>query len=603
MLFASLLVILTALVYSPGLSGGFILDDYSNIVFNERVHAEALTPASLEKAAMAYEPGNYGRPLATISFAIDYALGGTVARGYKLSSLLVHLANAVLVFGLMLCLLTMPKSEPGRWGRLGAYTIALLWAVHPLQVSSVLYVVQRMETLALTFVLLALLTYLRGRQQQMDGRRGWHWLVGSALLAGIGMLSKETAVLFPLYALALELTILGFEARTIRTQRFLKTGYALGGSVAVLAFVFFVAPPYFVADAFAARDFTLYERLLSQLRIVPMYMGQMLLPLPSNLAFYYDDFVKSTGWLSPVTTLAGGVFIAGLLTGAWWLRRRMPLTCLGILWFFAAHVLTSNVFTLELAFEHRNYFALLGIVLALADLVQRIPMRDGPRLKQVAVSLVVVSFGFLCVLRSATWGDPVHLAVELVAKNPQSSRASNDLSTMYVGMSGSDPESPFYAMGERELERGSRLPGASPLHEQALILMAATTGQPVKDEWWDRLIHKMRTRPIGPQEVLAVTGLMKQRYRGIELSDQRLSDAYAVLIDRAPNAPMFATYGDYALNYLHNAALARSMFIQAVDHSYISDPGYAAKIASALVADGHPEMAAAVLERSRQVNQ
>ena len=55
---------------------------------------------------------------------------------------------------------------------LAAFVIALAWAVHPLQVSSVLYIVQRMEMLVATFTLLALLAYLRGRLAQRNGRFG-----------------------------------------------------------------------------------------------------------------------------------------------------------------------------------------------------------------------------------------------------------------------------------------------------------------------------------------------------------------------------------------------------------------------------------------------
>lgn len=593
------LAALASLVYWPGLGGGFILDDYSNIVFNRRVHAESLTWVALQSAAQAYEPGLYGRPLATVTFAINYALGGDNPWGFKFAGLLVHLANALLVFWLLRRVLALPAAGH-RWGPAAAFTIALLWAVHPLQVSSVLYVVQRMETLALTFVLLALINYLHGRTAQIQGWRGWPWLAGSALLAGIGLLSKETAALFPVYTLALELTVLGFEARKLWTRRVLQTCYAIGFGVAALVFAIYVAPPYLAPDAFAGRDFDLEQRLLSQLRVLPMHIGQILLPLPAYLSFYYDDFVKSTGWLSPATTLAGGVFLLALLVSAWGVRKRMPLAALGIFWFFSAHLLTSNVFTLELVFEHRNYFALLGVLLALADLVERLPMRDGPRLKHFAIAIGVLVFGFLCLLRSATWGDPVLLATELVAKNPESPRASHDLATIYVGMSNSDPESPFYAMGERELERGSRLPGASPLHEQALILMAATTGQPVKPEWWHRLIHKVETRPVGPQEMLAVTSLLKQRYRGIELDDHQLARVFVALLERKPSAHLYARYGDFSLNYLGDIALARRMFFEAVDHS-IDDPDYAERIAAALVAEGQPALAADVIAHARGI--
>lgn len=603
-LLSLVLLALAALVYWPGLSGRFLFDDFPNIVSNTRVHAKALDWASLKMAANAYQPGGYGRPLATVTFAIDYLIGGTDPWGYKLTSLLVHLVNALLVFWLLRRLLALPRAGGdgnASWRAPAAFAIALLWAIHPLQVSTVLYVVQRMETLSLTFVLLALVAYLHGRMAQRDGARGWPWLMLSSVLAGIGLLSKESAVLFPAYALALELTVLRFESQRPRTRRFLQWAYAAGLLAALVVFAFWVVPLGTADGAYANRDFTLYERLLSQLRVLPMYLGQMLLPLPGSLVFYYDTFEKSTGWLSPATTLAGGIFLLALLAAAWRLRRRMPLVSLGIAWFFAAHLLTSNVLNLELAFEHRNYFALLGILLALADLVRRVPMQDGPALKVAAVGAIVLAFGFLALLRSASWGSGLHLAMELVSRNPASTRASMDLGTMYVVMSDSNPDSPFFSLGEQEFERASLLPNASPLPEQGLILMAATTGQPVNNEWWERLVAKIRTRPIGPQEIISVTGLMKQRYAGIELDDQRLSEAYAALLARdTMPAQFYAQYGDYALTYLHDEALADRMFVSAIERAP-ADAGYAVQILSGLQAGGRDRQALAVRQRAQEL--
>ena len=594
---AVLLLLLTTAVYWPGLGGDFLFDDYPNIVSNSRVHAESLDWPTLKRAAMGYEPGQIGRPLATLSFAVDYYLGGKAPWGYKATSLGVHLLNALLVFALLLKLLRLPRLASDHWPVLGAFAIALLWAVHPLQVSTVLYVVQRMETLSLTFVLLALLAYLRGRLAQRDGLRGWPWLLASALLAGVGLLGKETAVLFPLYALALEATLLGFEAARPATRRFIRHAYAWGGSAALLAFVFLVMPPYLAADAYAGRDFSLYERLLTQLRVLPMHLGQILLPLPGSMTFYYDAYPKSTGWLQPATTLGGGVFLLTLLLGAWKLRKAMPLAALGVFWFFAAHFLTSNVINLEMVFEHRNYFALLGVLLVLADLVRRVPMQDGPALKRVAVAVVIVAFGFLATLRAATWGDPVHFASDLVAKNPQSARASSDLATLWVGMSDSNPDSPFFDFGRREFERASLLPSASPLPEQGLILMAATTHQPVKDEWWDRLIHKLQTQPISPQQNAALMGLLGQRQAGVVMDDRRLAQAGQALLARGgQRAHVYALLGDHALNYLHDEDLADRMFVQAVERAG-DDREYARRVLANLRAEGHQRQASLVYQR------
>lgn len=597
---ALLLTFLIAAVYWPGLSGDFLFDDYPNILTNDRIHAKDWSWHSLVQAAQGFAPGLYGRPLATIGFAVDYLIGGKAPWGYKLHSLLVHLLNALLVQVLVIRLLSLPRAQfPGdqRDRAIVAFTIALLWAVHPLQVSSVLYIVQRMETLATTFVLLALLAYLRGRRAQIHGEGGWPWVVVSMLLAGAGMLSKEVAVLFPAFALALELTLLGFDARAERTRRTLKGVYAIGLSIALGIFVAWVLPRYTSDLAYSGRDFNLEQRLLTQLRVLPMYLGQMLLPLPDTLTFYYDALPVSTGWLKPPTTLLGGVLLAALLGTAWRVRQSAGLFSLGVFWFFAAHAITSNVFNLELAFEHRNYFALLGVLLASLWLVQRVPMRDGPALKYVAVAIAVIAFGFLAVIRTATWGDPVQLASDLAAKSPDSPRASSDLGAVYLGVAQNDPRSPFFTFAMHEFERGAHLPNSSPLPEQALILMAATTGQPVKDEWWDRLVHKVQTRPTSPQELMAVTGLMKQRYRGIPLDDRQLTRAFAALVQRDPRPELHVQFGDYALKYLNDEQLADEQFVAAVDSSRKGAVDYSLKIVGALTADGRIRQAQAMLQR------
>lgn len=602
LLFSLALLVLVTLVYWPGLGGGFLFDDYPNIVSNSRIHAQALTWDAIGDAAQAYGAGAYGRPLATITFALDYLVSGKNAWAFKLSSLAVHLANALLVFWLLRRLLALPREgEQQVWPAIAAFAIALLWAIHPLQVSTVLYVVQRMETLSLTFVLLALIAYLHGRVAQRDGHRGWPWLAASVVLAGIGMFSKETAVLFPVYALSLELTVLGFDARSHRTSRLLKRAYAAACLIGLVVFVVYALPRYAVGEVYAGRDFSLQERLLTQLRVLPMYLGQMLLPLPASLPFYYDAYPKSIGWLSPATTLVGAVFLLALLAVAFKVRRRMPLVALGILWFFAAHLLTSNVFALELAFEHRNYFALLGVLLALAELVRRIPMQDGPALKYAAVGSLVVAFGVLACVRSATWGEPFLLASDMVAKNPSSPRASNDLAEQYMNLSDMNAQSPFYSMAQQEFERGGRLPGASPLPEQGLILMAAASGQTADPAWWHRLNEKIRARPLGPQEQGAVNGLMQQRYKGLKLDDQQLGQALATLFERSPMPPQaYADYADYALTYLHDEPLATRMFVAALEH-HPRDPAYAARLVTDLLGQGRVGPARAVIDRAGEL--
>ena len=601
-LWATLLLACTAAVYWPGLRGGFIFDDLSTIVDNPRVHAEHLDVDSLARAARSFDPGGTlgARPLAMASFGANHAVGGLDPWGYKLTGLLVHLLNVLLVFLLVRRILKHPRIGGERWALPASTAIALLWGIHPLQVSSVLYVVQRMETLSFTFVLLALLSYLHGRVRQQQGLRGWPWLLACVPLVLLGMTAKESAVMFPAYTLALELTLLGFGAAAAGTSRAWRWAYALAFLAGGLVYVFWLVPRYW-SEGYLFRDFNAVERLLTQLRVLPMYLGQILLPVPGNMPFYYDHLNPSRGLLSPATTLAGGVLIAALIGAAFALRRKAPLFSLGILWFFAAHFMTSNVIALELAFEHRNYFAILGVLLAATDLVRRIPMRDGPALKRVAIGAVVVGFGLLAFIRASTWGDRFLLATELADSNPGSARASTDLAAIYLEMTDGYPNSPFNDFAIREFERGSLLPGASIISDQGLILATTRAGRPVDPAQWDRLIDKVRNGTLSPETSGALFGLLQNRYRGVALDDDKLIDAFLAYFKRVQLPPYsYAQFGDYVLVKVGDQDLADQAFVMAIEHSQ-DHPEYARQVVETLREDGHLRQARVALAHAHKI--
>lgn len=598
---ALLLLILTCGIFWPGLSGGFVFDDFPNIVTNARIHAEDLSFETMRTAARAYEPGSWGRPLATIGFAIDYLISGKDPIAFKVHSLLVHLLNTLLVFALCLRLLPLafPQASEPLAARLrqAAFWMAVVWAVHPLQASSVLYVVQRMETLAVTFLLLALLCYLRGRRDQVDGRFGWGWLFASGGLAGVGLLAKETGVVFPLLAWMLELTVLGFRAHNPSTTRLLKGLYLVGLILGVAGFAMFSAR-YLGPDVYALRDFSAGERVLTQFRALGLYLQQILLPLPSSMTFYYDNYPPSRGLLTPASTLVCAVLLVALLAAAAWWRRRLPLFALGIFWFFSAHVLTSGVIPLELVFEHRNYFALLSVLLAITGLIGGTTQFQPGRVLRTSVVIGLVTVAVLGAFRATTWGSQLRLAEDLAARNPGSPRASSELATTYFGIAGNDPDSHAWALAIREFERGAALPNSSPLPEQGLILMTASVDGEVKPAWWDSLIEKLGRMPISPQEVMTVTGLVGQRIAGFALDDRRLAEAYLTLVRRStPPAGAYALFADHSLRFLGDTSQAQSLFIRSIEQAK-HDPAFVARVVQGLATDGQLEIARAVRARA-----
>lgn len=594
----AILVVFAAMAFWPGLSGDFLFDDYPNILERTQIHATRLDPASLAGAAGAYE-GVIGRPLATLSFAVDHVFWGLNPWGYKLTGLLVHLLNAMLVMALATSLLRLVKWREDHVVAV-AFAIAAAWAVHPLQVSTVLYVVQRMETLCTTFILCALICYLIGRRRQAEGRSGAAWIAACVPLGVLALLSKETAILLPLYALAAELTVLGFAAATPAATRRWKLAYA-GGAVLAIAALAIVVPPAIPEAAFAGRDFDGTERVLTQMRVVPTYLQWILVPRLDSYLFYYDDFAPSRGWLQPATTLAGAVLLLALFVAAIALRRRRPLAALGMLWFLAAHVLTSSPVPLELVFEHRNYFAMLGVLLVVADLARLLPTPSTPRVAPALVGIVLVGLGVLTAVRSAGWGDGLQLGMTLAALNPQSARASTDLGEQYMLRAAGDRGSPYHAMALREFERGSKLPNSSPMPEQGLIVLAAASGMPADPAWWDRMAHKLRTRPVGPQETAMIVGLLRKRFMGLEFDDRRFAEAYVAMLERTsmPAASYFS-FAEHALVYAKDEALADRLYAEGVRRAH-GRRELVASVAQGLHEAGHERQAQLIVRLAREL--
>ncbi len=185
-LLAFCLLVLAALVLWPALGGGFIFDDYPIFAENPAIHVTGWHWQEWQ-GVWTWSRLNIERPIAMLSYALNYAMGGGT-RGFKATNLALHLFNCVLLMLLTHRLLLAGwapansadtehhRRTAGYW----ALGIATLWAIHPLQVSTVMYVVQRMELLGFAFVLLALLTYWRARQQQIKDSVPGH---GSACAA------------------------------------------------------------------------------------------------------------------------------------------------------------------------------------------------------------------------------------------------------------------------------------------------------------------------------------------------------------------------------------------------------------------------------------
>ncbi|NYI19800.1 hypothetical protein FHR53_000986 [Xanthomonas arboricola] len=554
---------LPVLLMWAGVHGGFIFDDYGNIVFNQNVHLQQFDMPSLKRALLAYG-GPISRPLVTLSFALNYWFGGLDPFGFKVVNLLLHAINTILVLFFLQPLFERVWIGATRSRiRMAAAISAVAWAIHPIQVSTVLYAVQRMEIMAAGFVLAALILYLQGRTKMLRGERSWFLILLSSLAAGAGLLCKESAVLVPLYTFGLELFILRFAVDRPRDKRLLLVFYSLVGIVAS-AVMLWAIPNAEVA--YVSRNFSMLEKVLTQLRVLPMYLGQIFWPSSSSLVFYYDWIEPSSSLLMPFTTWLGGLFLLALAVSALMLRRVRPLYALGVFFFLAAHSLTSGFIALDLAFEHRNYIALLGVVIAVCDIVFLASARLSASVLAALVTAVLILLGTGTTIRALTWANPIVLANSFAKDAPESPRAAYTLGVLLIRNSGGDASSIAYGLGMMHLMRASEMRFASPLPMQAMIIVHAKTGQPVPDEWWRALMKKFAERSIGAQEQSAYGTLISERIAGLPLSDVRLHELSELVVRQRPDLKeLHLYYANFARARLKNRELAIQEYRKAIE--------------------------------------
>jgi tetratricopeptide (TPR) repeat protein len=596
---AAILAVLAGvlLAYWPGLGGGFVFDDYPNIVNNTAVHVAPGSTQGWVGAAMASPARNLPRPLAMLSFAVNHYFTGLDPAPMKACNIALHLFNALLVFGLVRCLLRFHLREDPAGATVASWlaiAVAALWALHPINLTAVLLIVQRMESLAHVFVFAGLWLYSSVRVRQLAGQSGgWPSLLLALFgFSAVGVLAKESAALLPLYAFLVELCLFRFVLPGARPGRlhllFLASLWLpalLGGG--------WLLHSALQPGAYTGREFSLVQRLLTEPTVVLGYLQWILLPDLGQLSLYHDDFPIARSLFDPPASIVSILALALLAGLALRYRARRPLAALGVLWFLAAQALTATVIPLELVFEHRNYFASLGICLAAAELLLalwRSRWRDS--VAPIAVTLAL-TLGILTGLRALEWRDPVTFAVAEARKNPQSPRATYYLGWVLATATNYRADSPLLETAFEALDRAAALPGSSALPEQAALILAARTGRPDEPERWRHLRQGLREHPIGPQETGALAGLVTcavQKY--CRFPPREMLQTFAAALSHGDNPEVLNNYGNYVLNVLDDPQLALRAW-QEASRLNPREPQYRISLAKLHVALGHFEEARA----------
>ncbi len=418
--------LLGAVLYGHTLRAPFYMDDMINIQSNLNAMRSFSFPELLNCASRSF--ARY-RPLVNISFGLNYYFHGYELAGYHLVNIVIHIMNGMLLFLFVFKTVTLPgqpnlRSHPAWIAALAS----LLWFGNPIQIQSVTYIVQRMTSMAALFFLSSFLFYLYGR---LSPRR----LVRITLFSlstfcwVLSMACKQIGVTLPVLVFVYE----SFFLQNLN-KRWLKKGgsFLLIGIAGLLASVYFVyhySPLTFMTELTQPREYTAFERFLTQGRVIFLYVSLLLYPNPSRLTLNHDIPI-SHNLFHPLTTLFSLVGLILFLVMTVLVAKRHRLAAFCIIWFFANLAIEALAASIEPMFEHRMYLPSMLFFLPFVWMAFR--KLNRPRIVIPAMSTFIFIFSLWTYQRNALFNDPVSFWEDAVEKTPDHYRPHFNLGSAYL---------------------------------------------------------------------------------------------------------------------------------------------------------------------------
>lgn len=409
------LVIIAAILitYANSFPGAFYFDDHAAILQNSTIRELSDLGAILSPPV---EAGIGGRPFANLTFALNYAVGAHDPLGYRAVNLGIHIAAALLLFGVIRRTFLLPALhlQFGAGAAVLAGFIALLWALHPVQANVVNYVAQRTEGLMGCLYLLTLYAFIRSVETP-----SWKWNCVAVVACALGMAAKEVMATAPFMVLLFDRVFVSPSLSSLARRHWARHA-ALWATLALLAALMY-------SSQLSARGVgvdlgpSVHEYALTQIRAVAHYLQLSYWPNP--LLFDYGPaYVRSLGEVWPSAVVLVSALVAAVIT-LW----RKPTLGYAAAWFFVLLAPTSTIIPIvqQPCAENRMYLpsaGALALVVVLAHVILR--SRAVP-----VLAAAVVTLGAITLHRNPVFGSELAIWSETVAKNPGNARAANNLAS------------------------------------------------------------------------------------------------------------------------------------------------------------------------------
>ena len=542
------LALLVCVVYAPGLDGPFVFDDAPNITENPAIKITELNIENLKNAAFSIPAGPLYRPLSFVSFAINYYLFELDTFSFKIVNLLIHLGVGVAIFWCAFLIFGMvykqknssnPESQRVFWA---ALLVSAIFLIHPFNVSSVLYVVQRMNSLAALFMFISLGFYLHGRMKMLqhsgiDSGNSFGilmcWAASALVFFPLAIFSKENALLLPFLVLVIEAILFKWRAVLPGHQWQMK----LVRATLWLGVVFLMIATYVGWDklmsGYVHRDFSLSERLLTEPLILFRYLSLIILPVNRGMTFYHDDITVFSS-LFDGTAFLYILFWSTLVVLALIFKQRAKWFAFAVLWFLVAHSIESTFIALELAHEHRNYVPMFGILLAFGSVFlssKRILVSSKLYAVLAVVAVLVVSGSSY--VRTTAWGNMASLVERQQRLNPESPRANyavgQFLFSRLLNQDNVDAQERLYHQIVPYFLAVNQLDPTDFSGYLSLIRLDDQMGYPLNTDWLNKTVMTARKFALGQKDLSHVQDFLHcqlNAYCKVDLeSTKRIVDA------------------------------------------------------------------------------
>ena len=397
-------------------------------------------------ADAAFNSPQQRRPVANVSFALNYYLHQYRVSGYHLVNIGVHGTVGIILYFFFLQLIRLRERRYVSAGRHAASSLpidaagsdglssngiamfaALLWLVHPLNTQAVTYIVQRMTSLGALFFVLTILLYGLARQDESVPLKRHLLFVGAVLCGALALGSKENTIMLPV-------VLLVYEAVMVRNTGVSYHNRAMVGvlimALMLTAFILWLFDNRLfelISATYANRDFTLYQRLLTELRVLGEYIQLFIFPHPSRLNL--DHFVPlSLSWTQPISTLGWGACFLIVIIAAARSTNRHPIAAFAVFWFFLNLAVESSVLGLELMFEHRMYLPSMICCLVLVMGANHIFRRRW--IVMLLLGSLILTLAVWTMERNSLWREPMELWRDAAMKSAEKARPQNKLGAL-----------------------------------------------------------------------------------------------------------------------------------------------------------------------------